>query len=782
MSMFADLKKTRNILRKKQNPLLRFLLIFISISVLFLATTIKAQVTEITDIIIKGNQRIQSETILSLSELTKNNTFTETQLNQALLRLNASTFFKSAIIKLEKNKIIIMVKEYPTINSINFEGNNSLDDNKLLDLISTAERKTFSPSKIEQDAENIAKAYSTSGRLDAQVTPKIIEISDNRIDLVFEINEGRVTEIEKITFTGNRIYSEKRLRGIIATKQAGLFRTFMKSDTFIEDRIDYDIELLRDFYSNNGFINFKTTSTSAELTRQKDAFLINYSIEEGQKYKYGKIIILSTDENINLSKLNKLIKIKEDSTYDLRKLNKLVEEIEISLSKSGTNFINVSPRLLIDNENLKIDIEIDLLKANKIFVERIEISGNSTTLDEVIRLKFDFVEGDPFNIRKIQEASDRIRAVGFFSEVNVTTKEGSSPDQIIIDVALTEKATGSLGLGAGYNSSDGTVFTFNINERNFLGKGQTVDLALSSSTSERQLTLGLEDPSFLGRNLLAGISFGTKTSTPYSVPLKVDNTFFAPRMRFPLSRDSDLSVIYRYDDDKLKLFNPTTVTSPLISSDVGNKIKSGVILSYNLNKTNSVIRPSAGFKLQAKQEINGLGGDVNHLKSGLELKTYNTLFIDDIIIATDLNAGVISGSDADVTNRFSLGGDKLRGFRSYGIGPVDNSYLGSDANGDPLGGKMFAAVNLEASFPIGVPEEYGVFGGIFIGAGSVWGLENTTTGSSTIDDSAKIRAAAGVSLFWDTVIGPLRFNFSRPIKKETYDITENFRFTVDTRF
>ena len=486
MSMFADLKKTRNILRKKQNPLLRFLLIFISISVLFLATTIKAQVTEITDIIIKGNQRIQSETILSLSELTKNNTFTETQLNQALLRLNASTFFKSAIIKLEKNKIIIMVKEYPTINSINFEGNNSLDDNKLLDLISTAERKTFSPSKIEQDAENIAKAYSTSGRLDAQVTPKIIEISDNRIDLVFEINEGRVTEIEKITFTGNRIYSEKRLRGIIATKQAGLFRTFMKSDTFIEDRIDYDIELLRDFYSNNGFINFKTTSTSAELTRQKDAFLINYSIEEGQKYKYGKIIILSTDENINLSKLNKLIKIKEDSTYDLRKLNKLVEEIEISLSKSGTNFINVSPRLLIDNENLKIDIEIDLLKANKIFVERIEISGNSTTLDEVIRLKFDFVEGDPFNIRKIQEASDRIRAVGFFSEVNVTTKEGSSPDQIIIDVALTEKATGSLGLGAGYNSSDGTVFTFNINERNFLGKGQTVDLALSSSTSERQ--------------------------------------------------------------------------------------------------------------------------------------------------------------------------------------------------------------------------------------------------------------------------------------------------------
>jgi len=480
--------------------------------------------------------------------------------------------------------------------------------------------------------------------------------------------------------------------------------------------------------------------------------------------------------------LTKLNKIKVDSDYDPRKLNKLIEELEINLSKTRNNFIKVTQDILPDDNNLKINININLVKSDRLFVERIDVEGNATTLDEVIRQKFDFVEGDPFNIRKIQDASDKIRSLGFFSEVNITTREGSTREQVIIDVKLTEKATGSLGLGAGYNSSDGSVFTFNINERNFLGRGQTVDLALSSSSVERQMTLGLEDPSFLGRNLLLGISFGRKTSTPYAVPLTVENSFFAPKIQFPLSGNSKLTIIYRFDEDKTKLSSSSSVTSPLISSDIGEKAKSGAIFSYDLNKTNSITRPTAGFKFQLKQETNGLGGDIKYMKSGLGFKTYNSLFSDDVILASDINAGIISGNDAGVINRFSLGGDKLRGFRNYGIGPVDNNYSGSDSNGDPLGGKMFAAVNLEASFPIGIPEEYGVFGGIFIGAGSVWGLDNVVSGASTIDDSAKIRAAAGVSLFWDTVIGPLRFNFSRPIKKETYDIIENFRFTVDTRF
>ena len=774
MNMFAKLKDINSALSKKFKLVINVFFIIMLNSFIFYPALGNAETTNITGIYIEGNQRIETQTILSISGLSIGERYSDTEINNALLLLNATKYFKLVKVNLDKQILTITVEENPTINSINFEGNFNLKDENLLELIATRERQTFSASKIEHDAEKIAKAYNISGRNVAQVTPKIINKSNNRIDLVFEINEGEISEIEKITFTGNRNFSDTRLRGVIATKQAGIFRRFIKSDTYIKDRLDYDLQLLRDFYINKGFINFNVISTSSKMTREKDAFLINYSIEEGQKYEFGNISILSKNDNIDLINLNKLNKIKRNSTYDPRKLKKLIEEIEISLSKNGTNFINVIPRLLPDNDKLDVNIEINLSQSNKLFVERIDVTGNSTTLDEVIRFKFDFVEGDAFDKRKVEKSIDRIRALGFFSNVGVTTREGSSSQKIIIDLNVEEKATGSLGIGAGYNSSDGSVLTFNISERNFLGKGQKVDLDISNSNVEKQMSLGLEDPTFLDRNLLAGISFGRKSSTPYSVSLKNDNTYFAPKIKFPLSMDSTLSLIYRYDDDLIKLSSPSVTVSPLVSADVGDEIKSAIVLSYNLNKANSLVRPTAGYNFEVKQEINGLGGDIKYLKTALDLKTYNTLFTDDIILASNLSSGIINGNDANVLNRFSLGGDELPGFRNYGIGPNDN--------GDPLGGKMFAAFNLEASFPIGVPEEYGVFGGIFIGAGSVWELDNTSSGSNVIDDSAKVRSAAGVSLFWDTIIGPLRFNFSRPIQKEINDITENFRFTVDTRF
>jgi len=444
------------------------------------------------------------------------------------------------------------------------------------------------------------------------------------------------------------------------------------------------------------------------------------------------------------------------------------------------NFVETRPIVTRNDENLSMDIMIALKNTKRLFVERIEVNGNATTLDAVIRQKFNFVEGDPFDQRKIQRAIDRIRGLGFFSEVDIKTRDGSDPEKIIIEVNLEEKATGSLGLGAGYNSSDGSVFTFNINERNFLGKGQTVNLALSSSKIEKELTLGLQDPAFLGRNLLAGISFGQKTTTPALTPLKIDKQFLAPKIRFPLSSDSSLSATYRFDRDDVKLTSSSVIASPLIKTDVGNFNKSAIIFAYNLDKTNSIVTPTSGYNFEIKQEINGLGGDVSYSKTALEFKTYKTLLRDDVIFSTNVSSGMIIGTDANVTNRFFLGGDRLKGFRNQGIGPVDNSYSGSDSNGDPLGGKMFATVNFETSFPIGVPEEYGVFGGVFLSTGSLWKLDNTDSGR--IDDTANLRAAAGLSLFWDTVIGPLRFNFSRPIKKEKYDVIENFRFTVDTRF
>ena len=769
MAVFFRLR--RNNIFQNLNVILFIVILLLSFSIL--PNKAHTQETLVSSINVDGNKRISSDTILSLSKVQVGSAYSPTQLNSALQSIKKSSYFKTVDISIVNNILNINVIENPTINSISFEGNKSLSDINLNELITSKQRQTLLISQVEKDTDKIATAYADTGRISAIVTPKVIELSDNRVDLVFEITEGRITEVEKITFTGNRVFSDLRLKGVIATKQAGIFRRFIKSDTFVKDKLDYDIDLLRNFYINKGFIDFEVQS-SVELTREKDAFLINYNIKEGQKYNFSEIKFDTSELNIDEKSFVKINRIKNGSKYDRRRVTKLIDEIDIYLAKNGFSFFEPVPVVSRNDENLTMDVEIQIKETRKVFVERIEVEGNSTTLDEVIRLQFDFVEGDPFNRRKVLEAVDKIRGLGFFSNVETSTRNGSAPEKIIIEVKLTEKPTGSLGIGAGYNSSDGTVATFNVNERNFLGKGQTVKLDLSTSKIEKQTELAFEDPSFLGRNLIAGISFGQSSTTPSSVPLSTDKLYFEPKIGFPLSRDSKLTIEYSFDQEDVKLTTASNLVSPLIRGDVGKKNKSALIFMYSLDKTNSVVTPTAGYDFRIIQELNGLGGDISYSKTNLNFKTYTTILRDDIILSSNLSSGVIVGSDASLMNRFTLGGDRLKGFRNQGIGPYDSTY---DTH---LGGKMYTSLSLEASFPIGIPEEYGIYGGVFLDTGSLWGLDNTDSGR--IDDSSEIRSALGFSIFWESAIGPLRFNWSSPIKKETNDVTENFRFTIDTRF
>ena len=769
MAVFFRLR--RNNIFQNLNVILFLFILLLSFSIL--PNKAHAQETLVSSINVDGNKRISSDTILSLSKVQVGSAYSPAQLNSALQSIKKSSYFKTVDISIVNNILNINVIENPTINSISFEGNKTLSDINLNELITSKQRQTLLISQVEKDTDKIATAYADTGRISAIVTPKVIELSDNRVDLVFEITEGRITEVEKITFTGNRVFSDLRLKGVIATKQAGILRRFIKSDTFVKDKLDYDIDLLRNFYINKGFIDFEVQS-SVELTREKDAFLINYNIKEGQKYSFSEIKFDTSKLNIDEKSLVKINRIKNGSKYDRRRVTKLIDEIDIYLAKNGFSFFEPVPVVSRNDENLTMDVEIQINETRKVFVERIEVEGNSTTLDEVIRLQFDFVEGDPFNRRKVLEAVDKIRGLGFFSNVETSTRNGSAPEKIIIEVKLTEKPTGSLGIGAGYNSSDGTVATFNVNERNFLGKGQTVKLDLSTSKIEKQTEIAFEDPSFLGRNLLAGISFGQTSTTPSSVPLSTDKLYFEPKIGFPLSRDSKLTIEYSFDQEDVKLTTASNLISPLIIDDVGKKNKSAIIFTYSLDKTNSVVTPTAGYDFRIIQELSGLGGDISFSKTNLNFRTYRTILRDDIILSSNLSSGVIVGSDASLMNRFTLGGDRLKGFRNQGIGPYDSTY---DTH---LGGKMYTSLSLEASFPIGIPEEYGIYGGVFLETGSLWGLDNTDSGR--IDDSSEIRSALGFSIFWESAIGPLRFNWSSPIKKETNDVTENFRFTIDTRF
>ena len=719
------------------------------------------------------------------------------QINAAVQRLNASGFFKSVDFSVKSGRITIVVDENPTINRIAFEGNKKLKDGDLKSLISVQPRQTFSAKQAEADAQQLAAAYSSGGRIDAQVTPRLIERSDNRVDLVFQIVEGRVTEIQKITFVGNRTFSEKRLRSTLATKQAGLIHALISSDTFIQDRLELDKQRLREFYLNRGYVDFSVLSTSADLTRDKDAFLLNFTVEEGQQYKFGEVTLVTTEDDIDIEAYQKFSKIKAGRNYDPRKVDILVQELDAKLGSEGFAFVSAIPRVLRDDETRALDIEIELTRGQRLFVERIDIEGNSTTLDRVIRRQFELAEGDAFNRRKIQEATDRIRAMGLFESVNVESREGSSRDRAIIDVNVKEKATGNLGIGAGFNSSDGLTLNLNVEERNFLGRGQTIRLDLSNNSDAKNLGFAFSDPSFLDRDLQAGFRLGYRSSSNSEIPIDTTTLEFAPNIRFPLGKHSSLSMTYRLENEEIKIQTEEDVSvipsvtidvpvSPFISSDSGDQVKSSIIFGYNYDRTNSVIKPTDGSRFGFSQQFTGLGGDAAFSKTSMNFKAYTTIFNDDIILTAEFEGGAIAGSDARVTDRFSLGGDKLRGFADYGIGPRDVEFNGTTDDGtvgQPLGGNMYAVARLEASFPVGLPEEYGIFGGLFMDVGSVWGLDGVTSADiGTEANSPKIRAAAGISIFWKTAIGPLRFNFSRPIKKEIYDIEENFRFTIDTRF
>lgn len=756
------------------NDIIVFLFIVISV----LPNELFAEEKVFNNILIEGNNRIATDTIIEIANVSVGLPYTDQKINNILQKLNSSKFFKSVRIVSNNNTLKILVVERPIIQNIYFEGNKLIKNETLENIITSKNRNTLFKSQIESDAEKIASSYLNKGRLFATVTPKIIERINNRVDIVFEIFEGQIVEIEKISFIGNRIFSNQRLKSVIASKQAGLFSNFFSSDTYIEDRIEYDKQLLRNFYVGKGYIDFNILSTSVETTRNNDAFFLNYNIREGQQYKFGNISFYSNIPYVDIDKIKTLNLINKNEIYNSKRIDELIDKIEKYLADANINFINVDPEFIRKNDVYLVNININLVEAEKVFVERINIQGNSTTQDEVIRLNFDFAEGDPFNIRGIQKAADKIRSTGFFKDVNISTRNGSDKGLIIVDVDLVEQATGSFGIGAGFNSSDGATFNLNIDERNFLGRGQKLGFKFSNSKLERNISFGIEDNTFLGRNLFSGISLGMITSKPGTSSIINNKTFINPSIGFPLSKNSFLKISYNLSSNNMKKYSDSLIISPIIEKDLGKFNQSGIIFTYDVNKTNYISKPTNGYKVKFIQEINGLGGDSSFLKSTISFDNYNSLLDENIILSSKLKAGIILGDEAKFINRFNLGGDTLLGFQNNGIGPIDNTF--DSSNSDYLGGNMFTSLNLEASFPIGFPDEYGIFGGVFLSSGSVWGLDDTDNGR--IDDSFNLRVSSGVSLFWDTLIGPLRFNFSRPIKKIDTDVEENFRFTVDTRF
>lgn len=733
-------------------------------------------------IVVRGNQRIETATIRNFTGIIPGQPATPGQVNAAYQRLLATGLFEEVTVTPRGNSLIVEVREYPTINRINFERNKRIKDERLAEIITSQPRRTYSPEQAEADAALIVEAYRQSGRFSVEVTPKIIRRADNRVDLVFEIFEGKVVEIQRLAFVGNRSFSDRRLRRVLATKQAGLLRGFIRSDTFIADRIEFDKQVLRDFYLSRGFIDFQVLSAASEVARERNGFFVTFKLREGQSYDFGDITTTSSLTDVDPDAFQAIVKIRRGVTYSPNLLENTITRMELLATRKGLNFIRVNPRVTRNDDDRTLDIEFVIERGPRIFVERIDIEGNTTTLDRVIRRQFDTVEGDPFNPRQIRQAAERIRALGFFAASEVTTREGSSSDRVIVDVNVEEQPTGSLNFGISYGATSGVGGVVSLSESNFLGRGQFLKAELGGGTNNVNSELTFAEPSFLDRDVRLELSAFRRTTTQANAFYDTVTTGIAPKLAFPVSERGRMELSYRRSEDIVN--NITGTPSPIIVA--GSRNVSAFGFTYTFDSRSSGLNPRAGTILRFSQELAGPGGSARYSKTSALIGGRTRILNEAIGLSLELEGGYLkdfSGTSV-ITDRFFMRGDVMRGFALNGIGPRDLNV----ANQDALGGNMFAVARFEAQFPIGLPEEYRITGGLFYDIGSVWGLDNTDGGASgvdglqLVDDSLILRQVVGFSIFWQTGLGPLRFNFTKVLSGPAYDVPETFSLTIGTSF
>ncbi|WP_368188311.1 outer membrane protein assembly factor BamA [Aestuariibius sp. HNIBRBA575] len=738
-------------------------------------TQVVAQSFTFSTVSIEGNQRIEDGTILTYAGLTRGETVSAAELNDAGQRIRESGLFESVEIIPNGTTLRIVVVEFPTINRINIEGNSRLRDEELLQAVQSQPRRVYSPAQAERDVEAITQAYAQQGRVNATVTPRIIARSDNRVDLVFEVFEGGLTEVERISFVGNRTYSDRRLRGVLNTKQAGVLRAVVGRDTYVADRVQFDQQLLTDFYQSRGYVDFQIQNVDVSLTRERDAYLVTFNIQEGQQFRMGDVYVSSELTEADPDEFERALRSSSGDVYSPTRVDNDIARIERLAIQKGLNFVRVEPRITRNDRDLTLDVEYVLTRGDRIFIERIDIEGNNTTLDRVVRNQFDVVEGDPFNPRQIRQSADRIRRLGYFGDANVDAREGSSPNHVVIDVDVVEKPTGSLTFGANYNSDAGVSLIASFKEQNFLGRGQRVNAQLSTAETNRVLSFSFVEPQLVGRDTSLGFSFGYRRTDNENSLYDTETFSIRPSLTFPVGELSRLQVFYGFE--YLSLFDVDADASPIIHAEEAFGGIGYHQLGYQFSYDNrrSGLNPEAGVLLRFGQEF-GVGEDSQYIKTTAFAAAETRVFHDDVTLRAIVEGGLLHFSEGDsrVTDRFFLGSAKMRGFSAGGIGPRDVN------TGDALGGNAFAVARLEAEFPLGLPEEYGITGGAFYDYGSVWDVG--VDSADILYNDFTPRSVVGLSLFWTTPIGPLRFNFTEALDAQEQDETRAFDVTVSTSF
>ena len=741
-----------------------------------------AQQYQFNTVQINGNERIGDSAILRQAGITRGQPVSGGQLNDAYQKLQSSGLFETVAIEPRGGTLVINVVELPTLNRVTFEGNRRIKNEQLALLVGSTERRVFNPAQAEADAAAIAEAYTSEGRIAARVQPRIIKLNQNRVNLVFEIFEGDNVEVERLSFVGNRKFSDRRLRRVLGTKQAGFFRRLVRRDTFVEGRVEADKQMLRDFYLSRGYVDMRTTAVNGELTEERDGFFVSYNIVEGQQFKFGEVSLVSEMPNVDADAYRKIIKVRSGKVYSPTAVETDISRLERQAIRDGVDFMRVEPRIERNERDLTLDVTYVITRGPRVFVERIDIEGNTTTLDRVIRGQINSVEGDPFNPREIRQAAERIRALNYFETAEVNARDGSSGEQVVIDVNVEEKPTGSLNFGGSFSNNDGFGVAISFAEENFLGRGQK--LALSISTAEEATRYGINfvEPNLLGRDLAFGLNIDYSEANSSFSSFDTNQLLVQPSLSFPVSENGRLSL--RYTAQQVELLQRDPIENGLtIADDIasGAQISSALGYEYTYDTRRSGLDPTSGVLVQFSQDFAGLGGDSKYIKTVAKVTGEKRVFNEEVTLRASLEGGALAWRSGNnrVTDRFMIGPSVIRGFEPGGIGPRDVS----GTVNDPLGGNFYVAARFEAEFPLGLPEEYGISGGVFYDVGNLWDLSDVNlNGGSVLGESGSFRHMVGLSLFWETPLGPLQFNVSKALKSETFDKEQSFEVTLRTEF
>ncbi|MCE3230353.1 MAG: hypothetical protein K0R76_693 [Alphaproteobacteria bacterium] len=726
----------------------------------------------IQSIQVTGNKRIETETVISNLPLKVGDSFDNLQLNQALKDLFATGYFADVQIHRQGNALVVEVVENSLINRISFEGNSKLKDEKLTEEIQLRPREVLSRTKIQAAQQRILEIYRRMGRFDATVEPKVIRLEENRVDLVFEINEGEVTYVRKINFIGNKHFTSSRLEEQLFTKRKRWFRLWASDDTFDPDRFTADQQQLQQYYFDMGYPDFRLISAVAELSPDHKDFYLTFTIEEGEKYTYGKVNIVSHLKQVKAEDLKSLIDIQSGDTFSRKQIERTVLALNAHVGTYGYAFADIQPRIEKNRAKKTVDLTFEVREGPHVYIERIDVVGNDRTKDKVIRRELNILEGDAYNATKLKKAEKNLKDLGYFKKSEILTEQGSAPDKARLVIKVEEQPTGEMGVAAGFSTLDGVLGNVKFNEYNLLGSGLRLHASVTIARRSQEYDVGITDPYFLGYNLEAGVDVFRVRSTRLSHYVSSANGI-TPHISYAITEYLGQTLTYTLKDEHTS--HVDDAASIFIKEQRGKYLTSAIGQTLAYDRRDSRIDPTSGYVVSLSNQYAGLGGKVNYLKNSVGGSWFYSPVEDIVLNVRGALGGIerVGNKTIRIVDSIQLGADSFRGFAYGGLGPRDS------ISKDPLGGTRFWTGTVEVLFPIGLPNEFGVKGAVFSDFGTTW---KPGVRGPQILDKRSTRASVGLGLSWTSPFGPLKIDYAIPVKKQKFDDTQRFLFGFSSRW